>query len=167
MVSIQSIITSSSWTEGGPLVVLEALSAGTPVLGSNALGNTNRFIIDGINGFVVPHSDVKALHAKMKEILTWKEHERSRRHIIIREFRKIPGFENQLRIFHNAVEHEILKMSMESSVTAPKYTIIPCEYVILKGWTQKNCVLHTRESSHRARSYKFGSVRYPTLSPSN
>ena len=104
IVSNQSIISPAFGAEGGPLVVLEALSAGTPVLGSNALGNTNRFIVDGINGFVVPHSDLKALHAKMKEILTWKDHERSRRDIILREFKKIPGFENQLRIFHNAAE---------------------------------------------------------------
>lgn len=49
----------SQWLETGPLVVLEAQSVGTPVVGSR-LGGIAELIRDGIDGVLVPHHDVSA-----------------------------------------------------------------------------------------------------------
>ncbi len=55
--------------EGGPLVVLEALSAGLPVIGSDALGSSTDKIIEGVSGKVVPERDFGALADAMVDML--------------------------------------------------------------------------------------------------
>jgi glycosyltransferase involved in cell wall biosynthesis len=47
----------SQWLETGPLVVLEAFSAGTPVIGSN-LGGVAELVRDGVDGLLVEHDSV-------------------------------------------------------------------------------------------------------------
>lgn len=49
----------SQWLETGPLVILEALAMGVPVLGSN-LGGIAELVQHGQNGLLVAHSDVSA-----------------------------------------------------------------------------------------------------------
>jgi glycosyltransferase involved in cell wall biosynthesis len=49
----------SIWLETGPLVVLEALAAGTPVVGSD-LGGIAEVVTPGSNGWLLPHGDVAA-----------------------------------------------------------------------------------------------------------
>ncbi len=49
----------SQWLEAGPYVVLEALSVGTPVLGSN-LGGIRELVREGVDGWLLPHSDLGA-----------------------------------------------------------------------------------------------------------
>jgi glycosyltransferase involved in cell wall biosynthesis len=92
MVIVPSVIdkTGKSGIEGGPIVVVEALSAGTPVLGTNGMISSTKFIRDGINGFVVSHSDSKALFNKMEEILKWENEDKVRKRVIA-EFKKIKG----------------------------------------------------------------------------
>lgn len=53
------LVVPSQWLETGPLVVLEALNAGTPVLGSN-LGGIAELITDGFNGWLVDAQDTVA-----------------------------------------------------------------------------------------------------------
>jgi glycosyltransferase involved in cell wall biosynthesis len=47
-----ALVVPSQWLETGPLVILEAFAAGTPVLGS-ALGGIAELITDGVNGLLV------------------------------------------------------------------------------------------------------------------
>ena len=49
----------SMWLETGPLVVLEAFAAGTPVIGSN-LGGIAELVTPGVNGVLVAPGDVPA-----------------------------------------------------------------------------------------------------------
>ena len=47
----------SQWLETGPLVVLEAFAAGTPVLGSR-LGGIGELVHDGVDGLLVRHDSI-------------------------------------------------------------------------------------------------------------
>lgn len=51
-----ALVVPSQCLETGPLVVLEALSVGVPVIGSK-LGGIAEKLIDGVNGFLLPHDD--------------------------------------------------------------------------------------------------------------
>ncbi len=65
MSSADLVIVPSRWQETGPLVLLEAFSSGTPILGSN-LGGISELVLNGINGILVDINDEepwrKALH---------------------------------------------------------------------------------------------------------
>lgn len=53
-------IVPSIWLETGPLVILEAFTAGIPVIGSR-LGGIAELVRDGVDGVLVPPRDSKAL----------------------------------------------------------------------------------------------------------
>jgi glycosyltransferase involved in cell wall biosynthesis len=59
MRSLDLVAVPSRWLETGPLVVLEAFAAGTPVLGSN-LGGIAELVTDGVDGILLPADDVAA-----------------------------------------------------------------------------------------------------------
>jgi glycosyltransferase involved in cell wall biosynthesis len=59
------IVVPSTCLETGPLVVMEALAAGVPVLGS-ALGGIAELIQHGKNGWLVPAGDVAAWAAALR-----------------------------------------------------------------------------------------------------
>jgi glycosyltransferase involved in cell wall biosynthesis len=61
------IAVPSRCLETGPLVAMDALAAGVPVLGS-ALGGIAELIEDGVTGWLVPHDDVRAWSAKLVEL---------------------------------------------------------------------------------------------------
>ena len=46
------VVVPSRWLETGPLVALEALAAGTPVLGSR-LGGLRELVTGGVNGVLI------------------------------------------------------------------------------------------------------------------
>jgi glycosyltransferase involved in cell wall biosynthesis len=63
------LLVAPSLSDGSPLVVLEALSAGVPVLAA-AVGDIPEQIVSGINGLLVPPGDTDALaHALRGAIL--------------------------------------------------------------------------------------------------
>lgn len=57
-----------SLSEGLPLVVLEAMACGTPVVATNVAG-TPEVIRDGVDGLLVPPSDAEALATAMRTII--------------------------------------------------------------------------------------------------
>jgi glycosyltransferase involved in cell wall biosynthesis len=63
------VAVPSQWLETGPLVVLEAFAAGTPVIGSE-LGGISELVSPGCNGLLVPHDDVNAWTTVMLRVAT-------------------------------------------------------------------------------------------------
>ena len=53
-------------------VVLEAMAAGVPVVGSN-VGGIPTLIRDGENGFLFPEDDVRALESRLRQLLSSRE----------------------------------------------------------------------------------------------
>jgi glycosyltransferase involved in cell wall biosynthesis len=57
-----------SWTEGLPLVVLEAMAHGRPVV-ATPVGGTPEVVVDGETGLLVPPRDPQALAAALRRLL--------------------------------------------------------------------------------------------------
>ena len=68
LLSGADILAQSSHTEGLPNVVLEACAAGLPVVATD-VGGTNEIIEDGVNGFLVPAADPKALAQRLLDLV--------------------------------------------------------------------------------------------------
>ena len=106
MLVVPSTITEADGCEGGPLVVLEALSAGLPVLGTDGIISSTQFIKNGVNGFIVPHSNVTALFEKMKEMLEWQDRKQVRDRVLYL-FQDIKGFQNQSEVLDRAIQFAV------------------------------------------------------------
>ena len=70
--SVDVLAVPSQWKECAPLVVAEALSVGTPVLGSR-LGAIKEQVRDGLDGFLLPH-DSRSVWTK--PLSDWRSIER-------------------------------------------------------------------------------------------
>jgi glycosyltransferase involved in cell wall biosynthesis len=68
VVAAADVVALPSWTEGLPLVVLEAMALGRPVV-ATAVGGTPELVADGETGLLVPPRDVAALTAALKRVL--------------------------------------------------------------------------------------------------
>src|SRR5579872_2888450 len=62
------VVLPARWYENQPMVILEALSAGVPVVASD-LGGASELIEPGVDGDLVPHSDPAALAAALGPLL--------------------------------------------------------------------------------------------------
>ena len=70
------VLALSSFTEGLPVIVLEALAARVPVV-ATAVGGVPEVVEDGVSGFLVPPGDATALAAKLCEALRDDERRRA------------------------------------------------------------------------------------------
>jgi glycosyltransferase involved in cell wall biosynthesis len=69
---MSSVVCLLSSTEGLPNVVLEAMSAGRPVVATN-VGGTAELVIDGQTGFLVEAGDVTIAAKRISELLSSKQ----------------------------------------------------------------------------------------------
>ena len=68
VVAAADVFALPSWTEGLPLVVLEAMALGRPVV-ATTVGGTPELVADGETGLLVPPRDVEALTSALKQVL--------------------------------------------------------------------------------------------------
>jgi glycosyltransferase involved in cell wall biosynthesis len=68
VVAAADVFALPSWTEGLPLVVLEAMALARPVV-ATTVGGTPELVADGETGLLVPPRDVDALTAALKRVL--------------------------------------------------------------------------------------------------
>jgi glycosyltransferase involved in cell wall biosynthesis len=57
-----------SFAEGVPVVLMEAMAAGVPVVGTRVAG-TSELVEEGVNGFLVPPGDVASLAERIAQLL--------------------------------------------------------------------------------------------------
>jgi glycosyltransferase involved in cell wall biosynthesis len=69
LAGVDALAVPSQWLETGPLVVLEAFAAGTPVVGSD-LGGIMELVSHERDGLLVPHDDVNAWTATLARLAT-------------------------------------------------------------------------------------------------
>ncbi len=62
------VVALPSWTEGLPLIVLEAMAHGRPVV-ATPVGGTPELLVDGETGLLVPPRDPHALAAALRRVL--------------------------------------------------------------------------------------------------
>jgi glycosyltransferase involved in cell wall biosynthesis len=83
------VLAQSSYTEGMPNVVLEALAAGVPVV-ATAVGGTAEVAEEGVSGRLVPPGDAAALARRLLEVLrcpaTRRAMARAARERVLRHF---------------------------------------------------------------------------------
>ena len=65
-----SMIISTSIFEGMPLVLLEALSAGLPIVTFNYMYGADEIVTDGENGFIVEEDDLVSLAERIGQLIT-------------------------------------------------------------------------------------------------
>ncbi len=101
MVIVPSIVTKNNIHEAGPLVVLEALSAGRPVVCTNACPH-KCFIQDGLNGWVVPQKNVNALIESICYLLDDKQISQQQ---VLASFYKIKTHDDQFEQCRKAIHY--------------------------------------------------------------
>lgn len=65
-----SMIVSTSVTEGMPLVLLEALAAGLPIVTFNYMYGADEIVTEGENGFIVEEDDLETLAERIGRLIT-------------------------------------------------------------------------------------------------
>jgi glycosyltransferase involved in cell wall biosynthesis len=68
-----SIFLMTSTAEGWPMVILEALQMGVPVIAMDSFGALHDMITDGYNGSIVPNNDIKNFIHAMKVLMKNEE----------------------------------------------------------------------------------------------
>jgi glycosyltransferase involved in cell wall biosynthesis len=79
MLEAAVVVVPSRWYENQPMVVLEALARGVPVVGS-ALGGMPELISPGVTGDLVPANDPDALATALRPFLSDPKHGFAMRH---------------------------------------------------------------------------------------
>jgi glycosyltransferase involved in cell wall biosynthesis len=69
------LLTLPSYSEGLPVIVLEAFAAGVPVV-ATAVGGCPEVVVDQDNGFLVPPGDAGELHAAIRRLIEQPERAR-------------------------------------------------------------------------------------------
>jgi glycosyltransferase involved in cell wall biosynthesis len=68
LMTVSDIFVLPSWSEGFPMVVLEAMAAGLPVISTN-VGALPEIINDGVQGYLVNPHDVESLRQRISRLL--------------------------------------------------------------------------------------------------
>lgn len=92
------VIALASTREGLPMVVLEAMAAGKPVV-ATAVGAVSEAVQDGSTGVLVPPGDVDALETALKGLITAGERRRAMGQRAVARVKSLYSFERSLEAY--------------------------------------------------------------------
>ena len=99
-----SVFSSDGDQEGVPVVIMEAMAHGLPVLSTRHAG-IPELVQDGISGFLVPERKVSALKERLEYLLAhrdlWPQMGKAGREIVEKEFNIDKLNEQLVQMFHN------------------------------------------------------------------
>jgi len=89
-----------SLRDPNPLVIVEAMTAGIPIVCSNRAGNAVDFIVDGKNGYIVDPYNIDEITLKAISTMEWKNREEIK--IFSRELVKKANYSDSAKAFIEA-----------------------------------------------------------------
>jgi glycosyltransferase involved in cell wall biosynthesis len=96
------LVVPSNWFENNPLIIIEALCMGVPVLGSN-IGGIPELIKDGYNGLLFEPDNIRELTDKIN--LLWREQNKFDRHEIacraVVDFKSDTYYEALIKLYNS------------------------------------------------------------------
>lgn len=102
-----NVLILPSYREGQPIVILEAMSAGLPIIATD-VGSIAETIIDGKNGFIVPIGEPKAIAEKILLLYKNKELRNSMsllsREIFEKRFSENAFLDNMYNLFNHIID---------------------------------------------------------------
>jgi glycosyltransferase involved in cell wall biosynthesis len=120
LAGLDIFVLPSRW-EGLPLAILEAQSAGVPVVASDIPGNRDA-VVDGVDGLLFPDSDSARLSRALLTLLADKEHMRTMgqagREKILARFRIEERVERMHRLYLRLLSRESPSVERKSAVSA-------------------------------------------------
>ncbi len=97
------IFVFPSWNEGQPLVILEAMALGLPIISTKDVGVIDETVIDGVNGILVEKRNVQQLAEAMLKLLEDKELRLSMGKESLKRFKELYTPEKHIEKFRNII----------------------------------------------------------------
>jgi glycosyltransferase involved in cell wall biosynthesis len=93
-----------SYSDCNPLVILEALSVGVPIVCTSRAGNAVDFVHEGCNGYIVePDAEVQ-IARRLREVLSWSPEKRSSVAQVSKDLIKKTSYESVSDTFISAIK---------------------------------------------------------------
>ena len=106
IVILPSVTASDGDTEGTPLVLVEALAMGIPVV-STRHADIPEIVKDGLNGFLVPERDAGALAERLIHLVehpeSWEGMGRAGREHVAEQFNAAKQFDKLMGIYSGLI----------------------------------------------------------------
>ncbi len=97
------IFVFPSWNEGQPLVILEAMALGLPIISTKDVGVIDETVIDGVNGILVEKRNVQQLAEAMLKLIEDKELRLSMGKESLKRFKELYTPEKHIEKFRNII----------------------------------------------------------------
>ena len=144
------IFVMSSFAEGVPVVLMEAMMAGLPVVATQVAG-VSELVEEGVNGFLVPPSDVRLLTERIQSLLADGE------------LRQRLGTQGRLKVNQAFnIDSEVKKL-YRLMVSAASVTPVPSRCDGLPKAVVRNTSEHTSASDPILGSDEASCVLRPTV----
>lgn len=102
---VPSIIDENGTSEGGPMVVVEALSAGTPVIITDAAGGALDILLNKKFGLISLEKNSLDLALKINDFLYKKERNEYSKEEVFENFIKLPDFDTQFSKLKDLIDN--------------------------------------------------------------
>lgn len=100
---ISSIVDDNGNTEGGPIITLEYLSAGLPIIGTTAMGSVTSFLHKYKIGILINEKSAREIADALIQLDKLISSRAISKESVRNEFTKVPGFSFQYEVLNNAL----------------------------------------------------------------